>query len=278
MTYAPDDLLAVRRYVQGKTGLDPASLGIAGDRAHASSGGYHEGHDDLHAAGRAPEDAGSDYSYTESSRDRSGLTDGASAFDLGNFSATVNGRAVTQFDVQHAVLAAVAAGDPRVRDLREMIYSPDGKTVRRWDRLKVRTTGDDSHLWHTHFSFFRDSEGRRSDATNFLGLLTQVFDGTEGINMAQLDDIQTGVDYTSWRTASFGNLGAVQGGPEKGGTYPLVTKLNKLFSDVDHLAVGGVDLNTLAALVAAKLAVMIPTAEQIAQAVAVEEAKRLGNG
>ena len=51
------------------------------------------------------------------------------------------------------------------RDLREIIYSPDGKVVRRWDRLGKRSSGDDSHLWHTHFSFFRDSTKADRDQT-----------------------------------------------------------------------------------------------------------------
>ena len=37
--------------------------------------------------------------------------------------------------------------------------------VRRWDRLGRRSTGDDSHLWHTHFSFFRDSTSAGRDQT-----------------------------------------------------------------------------------------------------------------
>jgi hypothetical protein len=59
-----------------------------------------------------------------------------------------------------------------------MIYTPDGKTVARWDRLGKRSTGDSSHLWHTHLSFFRDSEGRRDRDDNFLGLLKTLIEGT----------------------------------------------------------------------------------------------------
>ena len=51
-----------------------------------------------------------------------------------------------------------AAKTSDCRDIREVIYSPDGKTVKRWDALGIRSTGDTSHLSHTHISWFRDSE------------------------------------------------------------------------------------------------------------------------
>lgn len=193
MTYAPDDLLAVRDYlirtldlvpgVARGQDLEPGEVGIVGDAAHASSGGYHEGYDDLAAAGRL----GYDYSVTESSRDRAGLTNAASALDIGEFDATLaSGRRVTLRSLSLAVVALCVAGDPRTRDIREVIYTPDGVTVRRWDRLGKRTGGDSSHLWHTHFSLFRDSEGRRAGTDNLLGLFRALIEGgftmADGIN------------------------------------------------------------------------------------------------
>jgi hypothetical protein len=166
VTYSPDDLLAVRAYLQRQTGLSPAELGIAGDPAHAATGGYHEGRDDLARVGLA----NNDYSVRESPRDRAGLTNAASALDIGaNF-----GRFR---EITLALVDAARRGDPRMRDVREIIYTPEGSTVRRWDRLGVRSSGDSSHLWHTHLSFFRDSEGRRADNDNFLGLLRELFEG-----------------------------------------------------------------------------------------------------
>lgn len=192
VTYAPADLLNVRSYVQGKTGLDANSLGIAGDASHATTGGYHEGRVDLDDAGRL----GYDYSVIESPRD-SHPTDGASAFDLGDFSVTIDGRTLDRHAVTRAVLDALNAGDLRTRDIREMIYSLDDVTVHRWDRLGIRSTGDDSHLWHTHWSFHRDSEGRRDDDDNFLGLLREIFEGPkpEEDDMPQRDrfSIEPGV-------------------------------------------------------------------------------------
>lgn len=168
MTYAPDDLLAVRRYLMRITGLDAASLGIQGDPAHASSGGYHEGNDDLSRVGRL----GTDYSKRESARDRPG-TNAASALDIGDFvTPRVSLRSLTLGLVQ-----AAQHGDPRMADVREIIHTPDGSTVRRWDRLGIRSTGDSSHLYHTHLSFFRDSEGRRAGSGNILGILQELIEG-----------------------------------------------------------------------------------------------------
>jgi hypothetical protein len=165
VTTAPADILAIQRYCRERTGLPWESLGIVGDAKHI--GGYHHG-----ASNLSP----TDYSVRESVRD-SRPTSAASGFDLGDFSVMVNGRRVTHLDVIRAVLAAWDRGDPRVRDIREMIYSLDDAAVRRRDRLGIRSSGDTSHFTHTHFSFHRDSEGRRHLDDNFLGLLKATFDG-----------------------------------------------------------------------------------------------------
>lgn len=165
MTYAPADLLAVRLYLLTSTGLSGDAVGIVGDPDH--DGGYHCGAD------RTDPD---DYSRRESPRDRAGLSDAASALDIGDF---VRGP-VSLRTVSLGLVAACQRGDPRCADIREVIYTPDGRTVRRFDRLGVRSTGDSSHLFHTHLSFFRDSEGRRDREDNVLGLLRELIEGTTG--------------------------------------------------------------------------------------------------
>jgi len=162
VTYAPQDLLDAIRYLQSQ-GAPAASLGIVGDPAHVSTGGYHVGRDDLAAHGRL----GYDYSVIESPRDRR-PTGAASAID---FTGASWWRSLTLW-----LVARTAAGTPGTEDIREIIYTPDGRTVHRWDRLGRRSTGDDSHLYHTHVSFFRDSEGRRG---SFLALLRSFFTGAE---------------------------------------------------------------------------------------------------
>ncbi len=126
--------------------LDPAEVGIVGDPAHR--GGYHCGRDRLDA---------DDYSVVESSRDRSGLTYDASALDIGDFTIRVDGRPHDMRSLAVWLVDQCQAGTPDSRDIREIIYSPDGVTVRRWDRLGRRSTGDRSHLWHIHISVHRDA-------------------------------------------------------------------------------------------------------------------------
>ncbi|MEU4781872.1 hypothetical protein [Micromonospora sp. NPDC023633] len=163
MTRAPSNLLAVRRLLldhlddaPGTDDLQPAEVGIVGDTAHQDQGdSYHLG---------KPHQRSSGYSISESPRDRA-LTDLACALDVGEFKVTVDGRA---YDLAHFSAWCVGqckAGAADTRDIREIIWSPDGRTVKRWDRLGRRSTGDSSHRWHTHFSFFRDSIKAGRDQT-----------------------------------------------------------------------------------------------------------------
>ncbi|MEU4588743.1 hypothetical protein [Micromonospora aurantiaca (nom. illeg.)] len=164
MTSAPANLLAVRNLlltylnVDKKTvradDLEPAEVGIVGDVNHR--GGYHCGSDRV---------VTNDYSVVESTRDRTGLTLHASALDVGTFSVRSGGGTHNLRTFSAWMVAQCAANAADTRDIREIIYSPDGRTVRRWDRLGRRTSGDSSHLFHTHFSFFRDSTKAGRDQT-----------------------------------------------------------------------------------------------------------------
>ncbi|HEY9414359.1 MAG TPA: hypothetical protein VIQ30_06345, partial [Pseudonocardia sp.] len=120
--------------------LEPAEVGIVGDPNHR--GGYHCGEDRV---------VPNDYSVVESSRDRLGLTSKASALDVGTFSyRDALGRTHNLQTFSVWCVAQCVAGAPDTRDIREIIYSPDGTTVKRWDRLGKRAGGDSSHLFHTH--------------------------------------------------------------------------------------------------------------------------------
>ena len=164
MTQAPGNLLEVRHLLltylnidKSKTkadDLESAEVGIVGDANHR--GGYHCGSNRV---------VRNDYSVVESSRDKSGLTLFASALDVGNFSYTKNGRTHNLRTFSAWMVAQCKANAADTRDIREIIYSPDGRTVRRWDRLGRRTSGDSSHLYHTHFSFFRDATKSGRDLT-----------------------------------------------------------------------------------------------------------------
>ncbi|WP_433651023.1 hypothetical protein ACQP2C_32440 [Micromonospora zamorensis] len=161
MTRAPANLLALRTLLlthldnaPGPDDLDPAEVGIVGDPAH--KGGYHCG---------SNRTVTNDYSVFESPRDRAGLTLDAAALDVGQFKVTTP---EGTFDLPHYsrwLVAQCAANTADTRDIREVIYSPDGVTVRRWDRLGRRSSGDSSHRWHTHQSYFRDAIKAGRDQT-----------------------------------------------------------------------------------------------------------------
>jgi hypothetical protein len=137
--------------------LDPLEAGVVGDTAHQEGGdSYHLGRDKIRA--RNGRDR---YSVDESARDQRGLNDYASAMDIGYFKVKTARGTFDLYDFNAWLVALCRAGDPDTQDLREVIYSPDGKTVRRWDRLGRRASGDNSHLTHTHLSEHRDATGQR---------------------------------------------------------------------------------------------------------------------
>jgi hypothetical protein len=148
MSFAPQTLLDARAYLQPRTGLPWVSLGIVGGAAH--KGGYHCGRDRL-----IPDD----YS-ARLARDRAGLTDAASALDIGWFSRLV---ALTAHMVGEA-----RAG--RLPDVRELIGPWSDGRAYRWDHQAgwsaVRRPAGDSHETHLHISYYRDSE-RREKITPF---------------------------------------------------------------------------------------------------------------
>jgi hypothetical protein len=175
-TEAPDTIRAARLFLLEHldihenssaypTDLDPAEVGIVGDQPHAATGSsYHLGRGQLRS---------DSYSIVESSRDRNGLSAAASAMDIGDFAVTVQGARHTLRSFSGWLVVQCRAGTPDTADIREVIYSLDGATVKRWDRLGRRATGDDSHRWHTHISYFRDSE-KRDKTGLFRRYLTEI--------------------------------------------------------------------------------------------------------
>jgi hypothetical protein len=166
MTYEPQALSDLQEYMHIQTGLPYGELGTVPDASH--DGGYHCGWDRRHL-----NDKGllSDYSWQESARDWNHKTNAARAFDCGMF-----GR-LREMSIW--IVRQCQAGAPDTADLREVIYSPDGQMVLRWDRLGIRGNGDSTHLSHTHFSWFADAENN-----NKVSLFQRFFEGggvaTEG--------------------------------------------------------------------------------------------------
>jgi hypothetical protein len=179
--------------------LDPAEVGIVGDPNHR--GGYHCGKDRLDS---------NDYSVRESPRDKNGLTLDAAALDIGWFEwrNSKTGVAHTLRTFSRWVVSQCEVNAPDTRDIREIIYSLDGKTVKRWDRLEKSTTGDNSHLSHTHFSFFRDAvKAGRDQSPLFrrylqtIGLLAGGDDDMTPEQDARLKDIEKWILNLDGRTA-----------------------------------------------------------------------------
>jgi len=150
VTFAPATLTALAHYWTSHGGVN---LGIVGDGGHVDKGtSYHLGRGELVRGA---------YS-TVTARDRAGLSDAASAIDLGKLHGSLTDlRAFSRWLVSEARHNA-----PGTRDMREIIYSPDGRTVYRWDRQRGYASAprvgeaDATHLTHTHISFYRDAEER----------------------------------------------------------------------------------------------------------------------
>lgn len=150
MTYAPATLRALAAYWTAHGGVN---LGIVGDTSHIAKGtSYHLGRDALVATA---------YSI-QTARDKAGLTNAASAMDFGRLNGSLPQlRAFSRWLVDQARHNA-----PGTYDMREIIYTPDGVTVLRWDRQRGYQSAprpgeaDSSHLTHTHVSWYRDAEYR----------------------------------------------------------------------------------------------------------------------
>lgn len=148
MSYAPPTLRDLGAYL---TAHGVENLGIVGDTAHTY--GYHLGRDRIYGPnGRGD----ADYSV-QLARDKAGLTDAASAIDLGDAATSL--RALTRWLWDQCL-----AGAPDTADIREVIGSADGVTVYGWSSKSpgqlILNYGDSSHLWHTHVAWLRDSEVR----------------------------------------------------------------------------------------------------------------------
>ena len=154
MSTSPATLTALSAFWRAQGGV---MLGIVGNKAHTS--GYHLGKDRIFD-GAGPGIGWNDYSV-KLPRDKAGLTNAASAIDLGKLGGSLaNLRTFSKWLVGQCIAKADATGD-----IREIIYSPDGVKVQRYSGVdgKIHTgpgNGDLSHRTHTHLSYFRDSQAR----------------------------------------------------------------------------------------------------------------------
>lgn len=176
MTFAPAPLIALGKYLVSQGCVN---LGVVGDTAHQQTGtSYHLGQSQLKPGA---------YSAT-GPRDREPyLTEAASAIDIGKVGGGYPGlRALSSWLASQCQRRAIDT-----LDIREVIYSPDGVKVFRWDEPTQTVypggtgtgQGDDSHLTHTHVSYFRDSETRDK-----LAVFRRYFEGDEVIKAIKGED------------------------------------------------------------------------------------------
>lgn len=161
MTFAPATLTALGTYWTAQGGIN---LGIVGNQKHCR--GYHLGRDRIFSNCACKPDGTcepgggyGDYSVSQSQRDKNGLTNAASAIDLGK----LNGSLPELRKFSDWLAKRCLAGHPTTNDIREVIYSPDGKRVFGFKdgvSTLILGYGDNSHLTHTHISWYRDSEAR----------------------------------------------------------------------------------------------------------------------
>ena len=149
MTFSPPTLTALGRYWVAQGGVN---LGVVGDTSHINGGvSYHLGKSQLTATAYSRQTA----------RDRAGLSEAASAIDLGRLDGTLeNLRTFSRWFAQRCFDRA-----PAYRDVREVIFwSVVRNRVVGWSSLApdrwINDYGDLSHKTHTHISFYRDSEFR----------------------------------------------------------------------------------------------------------------------
>lgn len=242
MTIAPNDLVVTRLDLLHRTGLPGDAIGIKGNAAHVADGiGYHLGKDQL-KMGRGPYSA-------RLARDRRGLTNAASALDLG--CTWGHGGRAAWLRFNRLLLAALRAGDPALAGIRAINCTLDGQSRHRFDRENgfKDATSSDSVTTHTHIEWYRDTEGARAGAcrARLLQLVDQAITGKAADDMTPQEQKQ--LTDARWQT-----LNAVRADGTRGA---VTAATGELWAHVKALETG------LAAVQAAYAAGTPLTAEQL---------------
>ena len=224
MTTAPPDLLALRHSITLLTGVtDASALGIVGDDAHGK--GYHLGVASIKARGNYP---ANDYS-TLQTRDRVG-GDYASGLDV-TLSWPNGGRAAA-LQWSRSVAAAVKAGQlPYVSEINWL--NEAGQKRRYTVHNGQEVSSSDTVDVHTHFGFWRDTEGKRS-FTSLLSLMASAIGGTPVADWTQTQINDVVAELTS------------SGGPLHVRTARLEGKIDALAAKLASISVPTVDTHALA--------------------------------
>lgn len=236
MTFAPATILAARAYLKGRdSDLSDPELGIVGGPSHVATGtSYHLGADQLKPS-RNPYSA-------RAFRDRNGLSNAASALDIDDDLNEL--RALSVWLVEEC-----RRGASDTLDVREIIYSPNGFNVLRWDRERGQGSApfpdnDLSHRTHTHISWYRDSEFRDK-----VGMFRRFFE-TGG---AMADIRQDDWDNLRWRQydVEVAMNDVATGGPAAGQPLQQPRALKRIEAKLDQLSAPQPVPVDIAALVAA---------------------------
>ena len=173
MTPAPANLLAVRRLLLDTVeSLDPAAVGSSATRPTGA------------ATTAAPTGwSANDYSVVESPRDRAGLTLYASALDVGSSASDPAASPTTCGRSPRGVSPSARANTADTRDIREIIYCPGRQDGAALGPARQAQHRRHSHLWHTHFSFFRDATKAGRDQTPLFRRYLTTIGLLEGTDM-----------------------------------------------------------------------------------------------
>lgn len=225
MTFAPLPLKNLAAFWVSQGGVN---LGIVGDIPHASVGvSYHLGRSQLIPTA---------YSI-QLPRDKAGLTEAASAIDLGKLNGSLKHlQAFSNWLVTRCLTDKAARFD-----VREIIYSPDGTRVQRYSGVSNTIVtgagnGDLSHRTHTHISFFRDSEKRDKIALFRPFWLPDTATGDAVITFDMPDDVTTAVVTVSGAGHSYlrlkdGSLHPIAEGTRKRAVGPVVLPTGTILGD-----------------------------------------------
>lgn len=190
MTYAPKTITELAAYWVAQGGVNAGIVGS--NTSHCR--GYHLGKDRIFGdcACRPkgicqPGLGDADYSV-QWPRDKSGLSDAASAFDMGRLDGTLEG--LWTFSMWLA--RRCMAGTADTRDIRDIIFwDPAARQVVGYNALDpdhlIPNYGDQSHRTHTHVSFWRDSEANDKTAA-----FRAYFEPEEDVNLSRIK----GEDWT----------------------------------------------------------------------------------
>lgn len=250
----PPRLVALGQGIRVAFSLPVTAIGHKGDTAHRA--GYHRSRRWILIDG----DGWDDYSI-QSILDQSGNENWVSACDASLSPAQM-------VAATSRIITAMRAGDPRTRAVREVYGTTDGRTVTGWDADAGRwVSSDPSHLWHLHISLYRS----RADDDH---------SGLAAVITGEGDDMELHQRLTTRQNGnkSIEEITLDQYDQIFNGMPEVRAAVRQLLTDVKELKARPAATVTMTAEdrtdIAAQVLAGMPTLEQIAVAVAIEDHRR----